>query len=112
TRLSPRSSAETTSGNAISKRAKSSRRRVFGSLIQTTAASVVQRLAQHEVLVLGYDRRTLAQRALPDRGVGRGFELSAAGMLGAMAVGRKPPGQRGWKLSIHEKAHQAMRRTG
>jgi hypothetical protein len=33
-------------------------------------------------------------------------------MLGRMPVGGKPPGQSRRKLRVHEKTHQATRRTG
>ena len=73
---------------------------------------IVQSLAQREVFVLRYDGSILPQRAFPDHGIGRSFELPVGDMLGLVPVGRKPSRKSGRKLRIHKKTHQATRRTG
>jgi hypothetical protein len=59
-RTSSRSNADGMSGRKLSNRARRSRRRVFGSLIQTTAGPVsLSVLRSAKIFVLGYDRGSL-----------------------------------------------------
>ena len=88
-------------------------------MVAVSAAAGVRRtsrvghvFAPGKIFVFRDNRRSLAQRVLPDRGVRRRLHPIVTNMLSCMSLVGQPSCKGGRQLRLNEKLHQATRNTG